>query len=67
MYRQYLCGLLGGKRHGRGSLAATVNGGDVPPASENISATTCIICAVGCGCVSVEVKWRTWLTKVSKW
>lgn len=34
---------------------------------ENISASTCVICAVGCGCVSVEVKWRTWQTKVSKW
>lgn len=38
-----------------------------PHAGENIFATTCIICAVGCGCVSVEVKWRTWQTKVSKW
>lgn len=34
-------------------------------ATENISASTSIICAVGCGCVSVEVKWRTWQTKVS--
>lgn len=36
-------------------------------ASENTSASACVFCAVGCGCVSVEVKWRTWQTKVSKW
>lgn len=60
MDRQCLCG------DDRGSLAASVNGGNVL-STENISASTCIICAVGCGCVSVEVKWRTWQTKVSKW
>lgn len=46
--------------------AMVVNAANAPPVTENNSATTCVICAVGCGCVSVEVKWRTWQTKVSK-
>lgn len=59
-----VCVLLAGTGEGEG----LVNGGNVLCATdENISASACVICAVGCGCVSVEVKWRTWQTKVSKW
>lgn len=27
-----------------------VNAANAPPVTENNSATTCVICAVGCGC-----------------